>query len=164
MNDRDTRTLEIVIDSACKEALNLSDENQSRLAQLMTVWISGYLEVTCRDVLLTYVEGRSGKTVARFVAQRLRRIRSPNINGILDLVRSFDKDLANELKKFVTRESIKESVNSVVELRNQIAHGTSVTTTIANAKNQFEDSKRLAGKLKELFDAGCMTAGLSPAP
>ena len=76
-----------------------------------------------------------------------------NVDEILKLVASFDKDRANELEKFITRKSIKESVDSVVALRNKIAHGTSVDTTIANVKNQFEDSKRLAGKLKELFDA-----------
>ena len=153
MSIRDSQTLEFTIESTSKDARSLSDENQSKLAQLMTVWISGYLEVTCRDVLLTYVEKTSDEGVARFVAQRLRRIRSPNVDEILKLVASFDKDRANELEKFITRKSIKESVDSVVALRNKIAHGTSVDTTIANVKNQFEDSKRLAGKLKELFDA-----------
>ena len=151
MSILDAQFLEMSINSTYKEALELADENQSRLAQLMTIWISGYLEVTCRNVLLKYTERKSDKAVARFVGQRLRRIRSPNTEEILSLVRSFDEDRADELKEFF-QGRIKESVDGVVALRNQIAHGKSANTTIANVKTQFEDSKRLAGKLKELFD------------
>ena len=151
MSVLDAQFLETSIDSTYEEALGLADENQSRLAQLMTIWVSGYLEVTCRNVLLKYTERKSDKAVARFVGQRLRRIRSPNTEEILSLVRSFDEDRADELKEFF-QGRIKESVDGVVALRNQIAHGKSANTTIANVKTQFEDSKRLAGKLKELFD------------
>lgn len=150
MSVRDARTLEIAIDSTYEAALEFSDENQSRLAQLMTIWISGYLEVTCRDVLLTYTEGKSDESVARFVSQNLQRMRSPNTEEILRLVRSFDENRANELKEFF-QGRIKESIDSVVHLRHQIAHGRSMNATIETVKTQFDDSKQLAEKLKELF-------------
>ena len=150
MSVRDARTLEVSIDSTYKEALGLADENQSRLAQLMTIWVSGYLEVTCRDVLLTYTEGKSDKAVTRFVDQNLQRMRSPNTQEILKLVRSFDEGRADELKEFF-QGRIKESVDGVVALRNRIAHGGPANTTIANVMRQFDDSRRLATKLKELF-------------
>ena len=152
MSVRDARILKTSIDSTYQEALELADEDQFRLAQLMTIWVSGYLEVTCRDVLLTYTERKSDEAVARFVGQNLQRMRSPNTEEIFKLVHSFDKDRANKLKEFF-QGRIKESVDGVVALRNQIAHGGPANTTIANVKTQFEDSKRLAGKLKELFDA-----------
>ena len=152
MSVRDARILDTSIDSTYQEALELADENRFRLAQLMTIWVSGYLEITCRDVLLTYTERKSDEAVARFVGQNLQRMRGPNTEEIFKLVRSFDKDRANELKEFF-QGRIKESVDGVVALRNQIAHGGPANTTIANVKTQFEDSKRLAGKLKELFDA-----------
>ena len=88
MTVRDSQTLKIAINSAHEGANGLSDENQARLAQLTTVLISGYLEVICRDVLLTYVERTSDKGVARFVGKRLKRIRSPEASNILELVRS----------------------------------------------------------------------------
>jgi len=117
----------------------------------MTIWVSGYLEVTCRDVLLTYTERKSDEAVTRFVNQNLQRMRNPNTEQILSLVRSFDKDRANELKEFF-QGRIKESVDGVVALRNQIAHGGFAYTTIAKVKAQFDDSRELAGKLRELFD------------
>ena len=152
MSVRDARILETSIDSTYEEALKLADENQFRLAQLMTIWISGYLEVTCRDVLLTYTERKSDEAVTKFVDQKLQRMRNPNTEQILSLVRSFDEGRANELKEFF-QGRIKESVDGVVALRNQIAHGGPAYTTIAKVKTQFDDSRELATKLKELFDA-----------
>ena len=78
-------------------------------------------------------------------------MRSPNTEEILKLVGSFDKGRANELKGFF-RGRIKESVDGVITLRNQIAHGESAPATIAKVKTQFDDSRELARKLKELFD------------
>ena len=153
MSVRDALTLEIAIDSAYKAAIDASHENRSRIAQLMAVWISGYLEVTCRDVLLTYAERRSDESVARFVGLQLRRLRSPNTRAILNLVDSFDESRAKELEKFISQKRIKESIDGVVALRNQIAHGISANTTITNVKIQFDDSRQLAEKLKELFGA-----------
>lgn len=153
MSVRDARTLELAIDSTYEAALGFSDENRSRFAQLMIIWVSGYLEVTCRDVLLTYAERKSDESVARFVGQQLRRLRSPDTRAILNLVNSFDESRARELKEFISRERIRESVDGVVRLRNQIAHGRSMNATIETVKTQFDDSRQLAEKLKELFGA-----------
>ena len=153
MSVRDSRTLEIAIESARKEAQDLTDENQARLAQLITVWICGYLEVTCRDVLLSYVEEHSDDaSVARFASQNLRRIRNPSTEGILELVKSFDKDRAEVLNDFI-QGRVAESVNSVVKSRQGIAHGRPVGgLTIEQVWDQFDDSRKLAAKMRELFD------------
>lgn len=42
MSVRDARTLKLAIDSTYEAALVSSDENQTRLAQLMAIWVSGY--------------------------------------------------------------------------------------------------------------------------
>ena len=151
MSFRDARTLGTSIGSTYREALELSDENQSRLAQLMTIWVSGYIEVICKAVLLTYTEKKSDEIVAKFVGQILQKMRNPRTKEISDLVRSFDKGRADELKEFF-QGRIKESVDSVVALRNEIAHGRPPAhATIANVKKQFDDSREFATKLKELF-------------
>ena len=152
MSSRDARILEISIDSACQEAGELSYENQSRLAQLIVIWISGYLEVICRDVLLTYTEKNSDEAVTKFVDKNLRKMPSPKTDEILKLIRSFDENRANELKEFY-QGRIKASIDGLITLRNEIAHGKpSPSATIVSVKKQFDDSRKLATKLKELFD------------
>ena len=116
----------------------------------MTVWASGYLEATCRDVLRTYAEQRAEPSVARFVSLNLDRFSSPKMGNIIDLVRSFDKNRADELEKFAD-DGVKESVNSIVGLRNNIAHGRPTDVSVGRVVQYFEDAKKLAGKLKDLF-------------
>ena len=152
MSVRDTQTLEIAIEEARRDSRSLSEENQARLAQLITVWICGYLEVTCRDVLLSYVELHSDASVARFASQNLRRIRNPSTEGILDLVKSFDENRAEVLNNFI-QGRVAESINSVVKSRQGIAHGRPVGgLTIEQVWDQFNDSRKLAAKMRELFD------------
>ena len=150
MSFRDSHRLENAINSARNEARELSDENRARLAQLMTVWASGYLEAKCRDILRAYATRRAERSVGRFVSRNLDRFNSPKMANIIDLVRSFDEDRAAELESFVEGR-IKESVNSLVGLRNQIAHGRPTDITVGRITQQFEDAKRLAGKLEHLF-------------
>lgn len=100
MSIGDSQRLENAILSARDAARALSAENQARLAQLMTVWASGYLEAMCRDVLRAYAEQRADPGVARFVSHSLTRSRSPRMENIVELVRSFDKNRASELENF----------------------------------------------------------------
>ena len=151
MSFRDSRYLENAISSAHDEARNLSEEGQSWLAQLMTVWASGYLEATCRDVLRTYAERHAHSSVAGFVSRNLDRFSSPKMENILTLVRSFDKNRAGELEEFAEG-SVKESVNSIVGLRNQIAHGRPTNVSVALISRYFEDAKKFDRKLRTLFN------------
>ena len=148
----DSHRLEAAIDSARADAHELSNENQSRLAQLMTIWASGYLEATCREVLRAYARHRSDPSVLRFVSRNLERFRSPTMDNVLNLIRSFDEDRARQLEDFASGR-IKESVNGMVAQRHRIAHGRSTDTTIARVSQQFEDARKMANKLKTLFQS-----------
>lgn len=146
----DSHRLKAAIDSARADANQLSSENQSRLAQLMTIWASGYLEATCREVLRDYARYRSDPSVQRFVSRNLDRFRNPTMDNVVNLIRSFDEIRARQLEEFA-RGSIKESVNGMVAQRHRIAHGRSTDTTIARVSQQFEDARKIANKLKILF-------------
>lgn len=150
MSIRDSDRLKAAINAAHAEAGNLSNENQSRLAQLMTIWGSGFLEARCREILRSYSERHSGPLVCRFVSQSLERFNNPRADRIFDLVRSFDKERAIQLEEFA-KGSIRESVNGMVAQRHRIAHGRSTDTTITRISLQFEDAKKFAKKLEELF-------------
>ena len=151
MSIGDSQRLENAILSARDAARALSAENQARLAQLMTVWASGYLEAMCRDVLRAYAEQRADPGVARFVSHSLTRSRSPRMENIVELVRSFDKNRASELENFAEG-AIKESVNSIVGLRNQIAHGHPTDISVGRIGSYFDHVRKFAEKLEALFN------------
>lgn len=152
MSFKETKQLENAIDAARSEAnlRQLSDENKARLAQLMTVWASGYLEATCREVLLAYTKKRAQPNIVNFVSQKLSRTPSPKMENILQLIQEFDLSAANELKSF-TDDSIKDSVNSIVGLRNRIVHGQSQDVSVGRITQYFDNAKKLARKMEELL-------------
>ena len=152
MSFQDRKRLETAIDRAYGEASSpqLSDENKAWLAQLMTIWASGYLEATCRDVLLEYTKKRADTNIVTFVSQNLNRFQNPKMENILTLIRGFDKDVANRLDEF-TDGSIKESVNSIVGIRHLIAHGRSADISVARITQYFDNTKKLAKKMEDLL-------------
>ena len=152
MSFRDSKRLETAIDSARDEAASpqLSEENRARLAQLMTVWASGYLEAVCRDAVLAYTENRAHPTVVNFVSRSLNRFQNPRMENILTLVRGIDGNIADDLGNYADG-SIKESVSSIVGMRHLIAHGRSANISVGQVTQYFEDAKRLARKMEDLL-------------
>jgi len=154
MSYRDAKRLERAIDSARNEArTEIPDENRAWLAQIMTVWASGYLESVCRNELSAYASRKGGHPhVVNFVVKYINNFRNPNMGKILDLIRRFDSDLATQLEAHVD-DRIQESVNSIVGLRNLVAHGRQSTVTIARISEHFDNARKFARKLKEVLGA-----------
>ena len=152
MSFRDSQRLETAIDSARDEAASprLSEENKARLAQLMTIWASGYLEAACRDAVLEYTKRRAQPTVVKFVSRSLNRFQNPKMENILALVRGIDDGIADDLGDYADG-SIRESVNSIVGIRHLIAHGRSANISVGRVTQYFEDAKKLARKMEDLL-------------
>ena len=152
MSFRDSKRLETAIDSARDEAASpqLSEENRARLAQLMTVWASGYLEAVCRDAVLAYTKNRAHPNVVNFVSRSLNRFQNPRMENILTLVRGIDSNIADDLGNYADG-SIEESVNSIVGIRHRIAHGRSANISVGRVTQYFEDAKKLARKMEDLL-------------
>ena len=152
MSFRDSQRLETAIDSARDEAASprLSEENKARLAQLMTIWASGYLEAACRDAVLAYTKRRAHPTVVNFVSRSLNRFQNPKMENILALVRGIDGGIADDLGDYADG-SIRESVNSIVGIRHRVAHGHSANISVGRVTQYFEDAKKLARKMENLL-------------
>ena len=120
------------------------------LAQIVTVWVSGYLESACREVMLDYTKRRADENIVNYVSHTLSRFSNPRMGRILDLFRGMDHEAADKLKEFADGQ-IEASVNSIVSNRNRIAHGRSTQITMAQVKAYYEDAQRLANKMRKLF-------------
>ncbi len=122
----------------------------SYLAQLVAVWVSGYLESACREAALNYTRNRASKNVVGYVGKVLKRFRNPNMNKILELIGDFDRDARDELKKF-SQGRIESSVNSIVSQRHNIAHGRATQLTISQVRIYYKDVRCLVNKMRSLF-------------
>lgn len=153
MSIKDKTRLESAIDSVLldSESPEHSIKTSSHLAQLATVWVSAYLESTCRRVMLDYTRRRADKSIVNYVSHTLRHFGNPRMGKMLDLLGAVNQDAADQLRTFAEGQ-IEASIRSIVSNRNNIAHGRSTQITMVQIKVYYTDARRLVRKMEELFD------------
>ena len=114
------------------------------------MWASGYLESTCREVVLGYASRRADENVCELCQPYTRSVLESKMDKILELLHGVDQDATDELRIFADGR-IEASVNSIVSNRHRIAHGRSSQITMVQVKGYYEDARQLAKKMKELF-------------
>jgi hypothetical protein len=97
-------------------------EIQSDFARYLCVLVSGYLEKSVSELVLEHARRKGSPTLQRFVEGSTRRFANANMERVLTLLGSFDPDWRRDLESVLAVEH-KDAVNSVVGLRNNIAHG-----------------------------------------
>ena len=152
MTFRDSRRLEVAFNGLREEAedLGLSSKNKARLAELMTIWASAYLEASCREIMMRYAKKRAAPAVASYVIHHLNRFHNPKAEKILMLVRIFDDNIAENLSVF-SHGRIKDSINSIVDNRHRIAHGRATGIKMAQIVQYFDDARKFTNKMASLF-------------
>jgi hypothetical protein len=103
-------------------------EIRSDFARYLCVLVSGYLERALVEVVLEHARNVGGPSLQRFVETRTRRFTNANCQRILAFIGSFDPAWRQELEG-VLKDERKAAIDSIVGLRNSIAHGTPVGIT-----------------------------------
>jgi hypothetical protein len=106
------------------------------------VCISGYLEISIRELLGRYAEQCASKSVSTYVWSQLKFFQNPKMEPTIQLVMSFDSGWGKSLREFVEDER-GDAVNSIVSNRNEIAHGNDVGVTIARLRTWYEKSNEV---------------------
>ena len=125
-------------------------ELSSDLARYLCVLISGYLEQAVKELALEHVRQRSHPSVQRYVEARLNSLTNMNSQRLLELLGSFDPDWRKEMEKYLVDE-LKDAVDSIVNLRNTIAHGGSVGVTIARVVDYYNRVNRVVDRMAKFY-------------
>jgi len=118
--------------------LQVSDnEVLSDFARYLCVLVCGFIETAVAELAIEHCRTRSQKTVLNFSISQLDRIQNLNTEKLSQLLRSFDTKWAIDLSEFMEG-ARKEALDSVLGLRNQIAHGESVSLSLARITQYYE--------------------------
>jgi len=109
-------------------ALSYDSELQAHWACYLCVLVSGFLEVSVSALYEEYARDTANANTADYVSSQLSRFRNPNMARILELTRRFSRQW-EECLRMQTQGQLKDAVDSIVALRNQIAHGVYTTLT-----------------------------------
>jgi hypothetical protein len=127
-------------------------EVQSDFARYLCVLVSGYLEKSVAELMLEHARNNGAATLQRFVDYRTRQFANPNSQRLADLVGSFHPDWRRGLEAFLV-DDVKDAVDSVVNLRNTIAHGGTVGVTYQRVLGYYERVKRVVAHVAMLCGA-----------
>lgn len=134
--------------------VDLNTELQSDLARYLCVLVSGYIEKAIVAIVLEHARQRGAPTLQHFVAKKTEYFTNPNTSKIQDLLGSFDPEWQRKLEEFLVDEP-KVAVDSIVALRNKIAHGGSVGLTYSRICDYYKQAQRVIDKVAKL----CLSNG-----
>lgn len=133
------------------EGIDLTNlELRSHMARYLCVLVSGFVERSVSHIIDDYARRRSAPEVYRFVSLQLKSFQNASTNKILKMITNFDDSWAKQFAKDIEGE-IKDSVDSVVATRHQIAHGGNTGITLARMKDYYKGARDLVDLLGLLF-------------
>lgn len=136
------------LDKLFEEIKNLPEENdwlKSHWSRYLCVLVAGYLETAICEIYVDYAK-HAPPNVHRFVETHLRRFQNPNMEKILQVTGAFSSDWASSLQTETEGET-KDAVDSIVNLRNQIAHGKDSGISYSQMKSYYITAKRLVAAI-----------------
>ena len=126
-------------------------ELKSDLARYLCVLVSGFLEQAVVELVLEHTRQRAAPSVQLFVESRLRRFANARAQRLIDLLGSFDSDWRVDLERLLVDER-KDAVDSIIDLRNTIAHGRSAGVTFSRVTDYYREIKVVVDRIADLCD------------
>ena len=121
----------------------IDDEIKSCLARYLCIIVSGFVETSIQNIYSEYTRKRAQTNVINYVSRKLAGFQNPKIGKILELSGGFCKSWANELEDLIKDEEIGDSINSLVDNRNHIAHGADIGITYSRIRSYYSNSLKL---------------------
>jgi uncharacterized HAD superfamily protein len=134
-------------------SLNSDPEMQSHWAKYLCIRVSGFLEVAVSTIYKKYAKDKAAPFVVNYVEKQLSSFQNPKMEKILNITRSFNPKWAEEIElKLSKNTEIKDSIDSIVEVRNKIAHGENIGITYSKMKGYYKNALKLVNLLEEQCD------------
>ena len=130
-------------------ALQHDPELLSDFAKYLCILVSGYLEKSLAELVLEHSRQVGAPSLQRFVESKTKRFANANAERIAQLLGSFDPGWKSSIESFLVDE-YKAAVDSVVGLRNNIAHGVSVGITYASMLEYYKRIKAVVEEVAKL--------------
>ena len=124
-------------------------ELQSDFARYLVVLVSGFLETAVSELVLEHARQTGAPTLQRFVEAKTRHFANANCQRLQSLMGNFHPDWRVSLERFLTDE-LRDAVDSVVSLRNTIAHGGSVGITYQRIADYYEYIKQVTDYIADM--------------
>lgn len=136
------------IDTLFSKVASISNPaDQSEWSKYLCVLVSGFIEESLRVLLEEYTRTHSAPNIQNFVEKQIGNITNCKTSRILEVLSKFSQDWANnfsnqiQVRSSITDE-IKNSIDSVIANRHDIAHGRNVGITYTRMSTYYKNIKK----------------------
>ena len=111
----------------------------------------GSIEVVYKNLIVDIIAVGSTTEAKNYLEKNIRNSSSnPTTGNIQRLLQDLNSTWAQQFEAQIKGKDEKGSLSSLVSLRNDFAHGRSVTASIGNVKQYFEDAKTVLTWLESI--------------
>jgi len=134
------------------ESLGIASNIAPYLTKYSIIRACGTIEQAFKSIIADFCSRRSKKQVKRFIEQRVRdSSMNPTYSNICKLLGNFDEDWVRNFKSGVDQSPNKsakmDSLQSLVDARNNFAHGGNPSATIGNVLTYYSDGRKIIEQL-----------------
>ncbi len=126
-----------------------NSELQAQWSRYLCILVAGFIEKSLQEILYKYTNDKAAPNVANYVYSRLKRFTNPNMEDILTLLGAFQTTWRSETES-VAEGKLKTHVDSVMALRNLIAHGENTGISYTRIKEYYQSILRLVEHIESI--------------
>ena len=110
----------------------------------LCVMTAGFLERGIQMIYQDFADRSASPRVAHFVSRNLNYVQNPNAEKFLQTAGNFDNEWRQELEEyFANNARPKEAINSIISLRNSIAHGGEAHVSPTQVRDYLDQTVRV---------------------
>ena len=128
-------------------------ELQADYARHLCVLLSGFMERSLAEIILFYAEKKTAAPLRSFLEVSLRRLTNVDKDRLLTVVGSLDAGWRAQLDEYVVEER-QAALNSIVGLRNDIAHGGGASVSLRQVEKYWDSLQEIIDKVEDILLRG----------
>ena len=130
--------------------------DQSDWSKYLCILVSGYIEESLRVLLEQYSKNHSSSHIQNFISQEIKNITNCKTSKIENILSKFspawkDYFIDQMSSKSEKSDEIKNSINSIIANRHQIAHGKNVNLSYSSVSNYYKNVKKAVDILENII-------------
>ena len=139
-----------------KISLISNPADQSEWSKYLCILVSGYIEESLRVLLEQYSKNHSSSHIQNFVSKEIKSITNCKTSKIESILSQFspawkDYFIDQMSSKSAKSDEIKNSINSIIANRHQIAHGKNVNLSYSSVSNYYKNVKKAVDILENII-------------
>lgn len=151
--EADLKAVKLIIDS-----LGYSSNIVPYLNRYAIIKAGGTVEVAFKSIIADHCSRRANKQVKFYLSRKIRNSSTnPSFVNICNLLGDLDKDWKKDFKNKLNApsySSLKTSIQSLIDARNDFAHGGSPSVTISDVISYFSDFREVLNILCSVIANG----------